>query len=1020
MNAIHHTSGTYFNRRPPPRNTAAVWYGGKVILFLACIVSFLNKNCMAQAGGYNLSIYNGLPSNNVYNVTIDSKGYLWIATDKGPVKYDGHHLKTFDLNSGFVRKDIWCLFEDRRGRMWLSSISDNLGYIYEDKYHSVVINNIKGGFYPKFPVIEDSNGICFTSTINNSSNVYYCIVRNDTLIATHNLAAYGMYTGRPDLHPFPVLSLQNSIYYLNVSTDTITCVKKLKIFAEDGKDIEDSLVFGLYKGQFFPFGRYVISAAIGSDFLKVINTQTARYSKLYVSRFANGYRSENMCLLSATRIFTSIITPTRIYNVDTNLRLLKTYTIDSLHPGMTGNDISFLEDDPFWGRIIATKKNGIYISSYLDTAYRRDNYFDPEGYEYMGNITDGIGFWWNPVSRILACTGGGKVKYKHIDEKFFLPSVAPLSDSNFLLLTGDNVRVMNKRTFAVEKSFIGAANNIIPYSRTDYYVVSRIKGLRKWHIDDTGTAHHFMDDDRLNDVLYDSLRDAIWAYNSSKIVLYKPGSNKLLVIGRTLLERLGLNSFERILIDNKYGNVFIQESGRLLVFRYPAGPFVQVLNNYVLNGAHIRIAHGVLVVAGTFGTLFSKIIGPGQISAPIIYPNVKRTRYTAVNEMAVIGERVWLKTDKGTYFIQVPSPEILSAEKNKFSLPYKLMLSYNNTQFNMNHMDTVRINRRDPKLQFDMINPMGDGPVQYRYRINGRYNIWHDMTANELVLPQLGPDKYYRLSIIAYDNQWRSNVMTIGLYVKPYWWEKKIAWRLLWLAGFLLVGLLVYIIVLITKRIVSRNHAKRNMQLELELKSVYSQINPHFIFNSLGVAMYLVKTKRLDDAYQHIHKFSHLLRSYIRSSRNRFVILRDEIANLRNYIELQQARFDNRFEYEINIDDNVNQDQHIPSLLLQPIVENAIAHGLLHKEEKGHLRISFKNKGGELTCIIEDDGIGRIRSRELKDEYVVKEESYGNLLIEDLVTVFNKYEKKKIEITVTDLKEPLTGTLVELKIKNRN
>jgi len=229
-----------------------------------------------------------------------------------------------------------------------------------------------------------------------------------------------------------------------------------------------------------------------------------------------------------------------------------------------------------------------------------------------------------------------------------------------------------------------------------------------------------------------------------------------------------------------------------------------------------------------------------------------------------------------------------------------------------------------------------------------------------------------------------------------------------------------YLIIIITQRIVTKKNAKKNLQLELELKSIYAQINPHFIFNSLNAALYLVKTKRLDDAHSHINKFSDLLRSYIKSSRNRFIKISDEVTNLKNYIELQQTRFKNRFDYEIIIDSSLDTDAVIPSLLLQPLVENAIIHGLLDNEEKGQLKIEFKRGylGSEIICIIDDNGLGRTFSKQLKEDNPNQKESYGADLVKDLTGIFNKYMKMKIEIEYIDKEKPETGTTVILRVKD--
>ena len=142
---------------------------------------------------------------------------------------------------------------------------------------------------------------------------------------------------------------------------------------------------------------------------------------------------------------------------------------------------------------------------------------------------------------------------------------------------------------------------------------------------------------------------------------------------------------------------------------------------------------------------------------------------------------------------------------------------------------------------------------------------------------------------------------------------------------------------------------------------------------------------------------------------------------MQNYIELQQSRFQERFDYDIIKDKTLPIGIQIPSLLLQPFVENAINHGLLPQKKHGQLQIEFRPGAteNEIICIIEDNGIGRKKSKYIQDSIVtdIKEESYGTELIDNLVTIFNKFENTRIHINYTDKEEPGTGTKVELRIK---
>jgi LytS/YehU family sensor histidine kinase len=220
---------------------------------------------------------------------------------------------------------------------------------------------------------------------------------------------------------------------------------------------------------------------------------------------------------------------------------------------------------------------------------------------------------------------------------------------------------------------------------------------------------------------------------------------------------------------------------------------------------------------------------------------------------------------------------------------------------------------------------------------------------------------------------------------------------------------------------VARANQKKRMLTELELRAVYAQINPHFVFNTLSAALYFINRKRFDDAYTHVNKFSRLIRAYLKSSQDRYILLSEEIEMLTNYIDLQRTRFEGKFDFDIQIDNKIpTQNIKIPSLLLQPLVENAINHGLFHKGDKGLLQLKFIQgvSGSELICIIDDNGVGREKAKEIKKSSSARQESYGTKLTQQLIEIFKEYENMPIELEYIDKHAPETGTTVKITIKN--
>ncbi|WP_427873889.1 sensor histidine kinase [Flavobacterium sp. MMS24-S5] len=159
-------------------------------------------------------------------------------------------------------------------------------------------------------------------------------------------------------------------------------------------------------------------------------------------------------------------------------------------------------------------------------------------------------------------------------------------------------------------------------------------------------------------------------------------------------------------------------------------------------------------------------------------------------------------------------------------------------------------------------------------------------------------------------------------------------------------------------------------RLSLERRLLRSQMDPHFIFNALGNIQSMILQKDTIPAVSYLNKFAKLTRQILEQSRKETISLEEEIGTLKNYIELQQLRLNNSFEYAIVCDESVEEDILIPPLLIQPFIENAVEHGLKPKpkEEKGLLQINFSQQTEQknLICTIKDNGIGLTASRKLK------------------------------------------------------
>ncbi|MFK7783227.1 histidine kinase [Psychroserpens sp.] len=205
-----------------------------------------------------------------------------------------------------------------------------------------------------------------------------------------------------------------------------------------------------------------------------------------------------------------------------------------------------------------------------------------------------------------------------------------------------------------------------------------------------------------------------------------------------------------------------------------------------------------------------------------------------------------------------------------------------------------------------------------------------------------------------------------------------------------------------------------------ELKALKAQMNPHFIFNALNSIQDYIVLNQKNLASDYLGKFADLIRNYLHFSDTGFISISDEVHNLNLYLELEKLRFEEQFEYKFDIEESANSDViNIPTMLIQPYVENALKHGLLHKKSERKLHISISKISNKIIeCIIEDNGIGREKSKEINMKREAQHKSFALNATTERLDLLNFGRVKKIGVTFVDLKDndKAVGTKVILKI----
>jgi len=227
---------------------------------------------------------------------------------------------------------------------------------------------------------------------------------------------------------------------------------------------------------------------------------------------------------------------------------------------------------------------------------------------------------------------------------------------------------------------------------------------------------------------------------------------------------------------------------------------------------------------------------------------------------------------------------------------------------------------------------------------------------------------------------------------------------------------------LLAEKAVSINSYEKKM-IELELHALRSQMNPHFVHNSLNAIQYYIQLNDIDQSENYLTRFSKLVRQFFEYSRKQTIRIEEEIDLISNYLALEKLRFEDKLTYEILCDDTVDREATIPSMVLQPIVENAVNHGIFHKKTAGKVTITFSQLSEDSFCVVvKDDGIGIKQSKKLAKNNPHSYDSHSSQVLDERLKLLEQIDNWHVEYTIKDRAEfcDKQGTIVTLIFKLPN
>jgi sensor histidine kinase YesM len=247
----------------------------------------------------------------------------------------------------------------------------------------------------------------------------------------------------------------------------------------------------------------------------------------------------------------------------------------------------------------------------------------------------------------------------------------------------------------------------------------------------------------------------------------------------------------------------------------------------------------------------------------------------------------------------------------------------------------------------------------------------------------------------------------LRVVILPPWWQTLVA-RIAFALALAAAIVLVFRARLNWVRRRERAQEEQARQLnELKLQALRAQMDPHFIFNCLNSIDSFIIANDREHASHYLGRFAKLIRLILQHSDSTRVPLEREVEMLKYYLELEALRFKTPFTFEVRVDEELDGEPvELPTMLVQPYIENAIWHGLRHKETPGHIRVGFTLHGDQLECVVEDDGIGREASRAINRQRSGVHRSMGMRVSADRLRLYGELEQGASRVTIQDLVHP--------------
>jgi ligand-binding sensor domain-containing protein len=871
----------------------------------------------------NFDVDHGLPSSETHKIFQDSKGYIWIATDAGVSRYDGYTFTNYTTREGLSDNTVFGFYEDRKGRIWFRTFSGDPSYYY------------KGTIYRPFESTGTKN------IFNGDITVSLYVDEQDTLWAAGQRSLYKVHISGKKVQKI----LVNSHYYIQTFPDGEY------IFGRQHEGEITKFELKYFSGNIDIPAHPTMHRSLANVWLSVVKNGNDDYFFSDGSAIYRIYHKHIEQLhLPVGKFGYIFIYPEKNFlwvgKVNGGVIRVDLNTMDTIHL-LHHMTVSSMLVDKAGGYWFSTTEKGIY---YLDNFYIQSLYPNGNGTSSVHSLASG------PAGLFIG-TSEGLYNYSLTTDQlsFIAPGyIRSICYANNLVYynAATQVHVIDPLTYL--KREVYKINNVINFSASGkniFYHNHKAIGMLS-----SETPVSVMLPTRPH-CIYNITEDSL--LTGTQYGVYAIGSNFL--PQRIFENEAMLNCRIEDLQIARDGTMYFATRGNGLIIRKNK-KFYRVGKEHGLKSDicyKILIASNDHVYVGTNNGI--SVFKPGELSASFFISKAHGLISSDIQCLSEWDQKIFAGTSKGVSvfpvsFIPVLTPppffiESIRTTDSVFHLADPTTLAPSESFFSV-HFVALRYNDAGERL--------------YRYRIREIDSAWKETNNTFVNYSKLPKGKYtFEVqSINAIGQPW-SDVKKVSLTLLPYFYQT--GWFLV-LCIVMVTFVIAYLIYFFLKRKLEKS---RNLTkfAELELKALRSQINPHFIFNCLTSVQNLILKKEVDGAELYLSKFSSFLRNNLISSRENFILVGDEFKYLKQYVELESMRLKDKFFYVFDIDPTLESSKlYIPPMLIQPYIENAIWHGLHHKQGEKKLSIRAFMNNGQVKIIIHDNGIGRAASVSFNNE----------------------------------------------------